>query len=594
MRPAAIETLADLRAFVSALDLPAHRRRDLLSCIETVSAMLGRSPQEVPANAPELRLLIGTIRPAAHGIKGKTLSNLRSLLAAALKLGGQLDELPRGLAKRDTEWQVLMNALFLVDKPTGCGLSKFANWCAYNNINPHDVSDQTVRDFFASLETRSLHAAPRDLVRQVPIAWKRARTVVENWPAIELGRVSFKSPQLRIPWSDLPERFRQEAEAYLSLREKPCIFDESDAAPTRALAASTVRQQREHLRIAASILIRQHGAKPGEMTLSHLISPTPFKAVLQSLLDQSVDKHQRKLVSAGAGEAHLSLKAPPNAFVICLAMTLVHVARYYVKVHPAELQRLKYYKSKLPRVPLDLTDKNKRLLTRLEVPATQAKLFFLPELLRAQFADAQRSGRFDFVAAEVALAIELQLVLPLRPQNLQRLNWRRHFNDLESAGLRLLIPAEETKSKQKDIVADIPAEIANRINWYRRNVLPKLGGSEHGDLFITQGGARKDQKTLAGQIIDRIAVHVGLHMTPHQFRHFAAFFYLEGHPNDFETVKNLLGHAFIKTTSIYAGSSGRRSGVAYSNFVFQKKDELRIYRSGKHRKSGRSSFRLGS
>lgn len=592
MEPSAIKTLADLSAFIGALDLPAHRRRDLLSCIETVSAMLGRSPQEIPTNAPELRLLVGAIRPAAHGIKRKTLSNLRSLLGSALKLAGQLDELPRGLAKRHTAWLALMNALFLVDKPTGCALSKFANWCAYNTINPHDVSDQTLRDFSTSLETRSLHAAPRDLVRQVPIAWERARRMVEDWPAADLKQVSFKAKPLRIPWAELPERFRQEAEAYLSLREKPCLFAESDEVPTKALATSTVRQQMEHLRIAASILM-QHGAKPDEMTLAHLISPTSFKTVLQSLIDQSKDKHRRKLASGGAGDGALSLEAPPNAFVICLAMTLIHVARYFVKVHPAELQRLKFYKSKLPRVPLELTDKNKRLLTRLEVPATQAKLFFLPELLREQFAAAQRSGRFDFVAAQVALAIELQLVLPLRPQNLQSLNWRRHFTDLELAGLRLLIPAAETKSRKRDIVADIPPETANRISWYRRNVLPRLGGCENGDLFITQGGTRKDQTTLAVQIIDRIAMHVGLHMTPHQFRHFAAFLYLEKHPNDFETVRNLLGHAFVKTTAIYAGSSGRRSGIAYSNFMFQKKDELSIYRSGKHRKSARSSFRLG-
>ena len=585
MQSLLINTLADLIVFISMSDLPSHIKRDLISAIKTLCEKLGRSPEEVPANAFELRLLLQTIRPAAHGIKPKTLSNLRSLIAFALKLAGQLDELPRGLAKRHKDWQGLMNALFLVDKPTGCALATFANWCAYKGFKPDDVTDLLLREFCSWLETRSLHPAPHDLVRQIPIAWERAQNKVENWPQNQLGRISFKAPQLRISWEELPERFRREAEAYLSQRKNPDLFDESDKAPTRPLASSTVRQQREHLRIAASILMRQHGVNPDRITLSHLVSPNSFKIVLRSLVNQAIEKNRRKLIAQGVQDPAILDAVPPNAFAICLAATLIQVGRYYVQVQPEELHALKKYNSKLKPVPFDLTEKNKQLLRQLEVPATQAKLMFLPELLQARVAKALQSGRLHFVDAQIALAIDLQLVLPLRPQNLHSLHWQRHFMDLGPDGLRLIIPAAETKSRKRDIVADIPAEVAQRIDWYRRNVLPKLGGSETGHLFVRQGGARKDQKTLAGQIINAIEMHVGVHMTPHQFRHFAAVLYLEKHPNDFETVRNLLGHAFSRTTAIYAGSSTKRAGIAYANFLFERKDELRICRAGKRRKS---------
>ena len=60
-------------------------------------------------------------------------------------------------------------------------------------------------------------------------------------------------------------------------------------------------------------------------------------------------------------------------------------------------------------------------------------------------------------------------------------------------------------------------------------------------------------------MIGVVARQVGIHMTPHQFRHFAAVAYLEDNPQDFETPRALLGHSFGKTTRIYAGSSARRA-----------------------------------
>jgi hypothetical protein len=56
-------------------------------------------------------------------------------------------------------------------------------------------------------------------------------------------------------------------------------------------------------------------------------------------------------------------------------------------------------------------------------------------------------------------------------------------------------------------------------------------------------------------------------MTPHQFRHYGATSYLEQHPEDFETAREMLGHAWTKTTRIYAGSSGRRASRAYNQHL---------------------------
>ena len=63
-------------------------------------------------------------------------------------------------------------------------------------------------------------------------------------------------------------------------------------------------------------------------------------------------------------------------------------------------------------------------------------------------------------------------------------------------------------------------------------------------------------------------------MTAHQFRHLAAHRYLEARPEDFETVRQLLGHSFGKTTQIYAGLSGERASRAFGEIVIAKMEAL--------------------
>ena len=69
-----------------------------------------------------------------------------------------------------------------------------------------------------------------------------------------------------------------------------------------------------------------------------------------------------------------------------------------------------------------------------------------------------------------------------------------------------------------------------------------------------------------------------MHLTLHQLRHLGAIWYLEEHPEDFETPRAFLGHASSKTTRVYAGSSTRRASKAYSRFVIEKRDALKLRR----------------
>ena len=249
--------------------------------------------------------------------------------------------------------------------------------------------------------------------------------------------------------------------------------------------------------------------------------------------------------------------------------------------HLAELRRLA---GKLPAIPYDLTDKNKDLIRQLEPEDSRTRLYYLPETLFAEVSRDLDDRRF--VEAQVALAVDIELIAPLRPQNLIGLKWRRHFSEPDGPRGRVVlhIPAEETKSGRRELSFEIPADVARRIRWYRRHILPRLGADPNGDLFVVHGGRRKDQRTLSQQVIKKIEERVGVRMTVHQFRHLAAVFYLEDHPEDFETVRMLLGHNWSKTTLVYAGQSGPRASRAFGSFVVEKRNALKLKRRRSRRR----------
>ena len=559
--------MADVVQKIEGSDLSTTQRRDMISAIKRICQIAGHAPSSLLADIPAVRAMLHEIRPAAHGISPKTFSNLRCLLAAALQRVGLADKNHRGVASRDAVWAPVMKAI-AYDKRLSNGLAAFANWCAANGIAPEDVNDHVLQRFQDWLEARTLHPKPRDLVRRVPNVWNDAREGIEAWPQIELTRISFKAPCRHLSWDQLNDGLRRDAEAYLAMRAELDLFDERPNAPKRSLARATVRLQRDHLRLAVSVLA-QNGMPVDDITsLADLIQPKAFKTILRHYYNQA--------------------NGEPNAFVNCLAQTLIQVARHHVGAPEEQIRELKAIASKLPDIPFDMTEKNKALVRQFDSQETLAKLLFLPQQLLSEVARDLEQGRFRFVDAQVAIVVDVSIIAPLRPQNLAALNWARHFHEPDGpkGPLRLLIPEAETKTKNRDLIFEIPPDVAQRLGWYRRHVLPRLGADINGDLFVTERGTLKSQKTLAQQIISRIGDHVGIHMTPHQFRHVVAKLYLDEHPEDFETIRALLGHSFAKTTLIYAGSSSQRASKAHSSFVLEQRERLKLKRKGKRQRRG--------
>ena len=136
-----------------------------------------------------------------------------------------------------------------------------------------------------------------------------------------------------------------------------------------------------------------------------------------------------------------------------MAKTLIQVAQYHTGATSEEVGELKRIAGKLPAVPFDLTEKNKALLRQLESDRLRAKLYFLPEQLMGEVAKDLEEGRVRFVEAQVAIAIDILLAQPLRPQNLSSLSWHHHFSEPNGPRSQLLIhiPPEPQKRKGRTL-----------------------------------------------------------------------------------------------------------------------------------------------
>src|SRR5215831_12692061 len=79
-------SLEDLLATIAASNLPERKRQELSSAIRTASRALGKSPENVPADARLLANRLKDVAPAALGISQGRWNNVRALLRTALTL----------------------------------------------------------------------------------------------------------------------------------------------------------------------------------------------------------------------------------------------------------------------------------------------------------------------------------------------------------------------------------------------------------------------------------------------------------------------------------------------------------------------------
>jgi len=540
-------TLRDvLDAVKGSTSLSETRRRDLCSAIRRVSILLEDAPGNIVLNVPVIAAKLGGINPAAASLTNKRLSTIKSDFMAAIAASRLRPIPPVVKTPLSSGWKKLIADL--TAKRAHLGLSRLSRYASAKAIEPEQIDDAALAGFITDVRARTLHRKPNDLHRKVALIWNEAVQRSD----LDLQKVevpSFRRLPNRIDWSLLPLRFREDVDAFLAW----CAGVDPYAANarTRALAPQTIKLRRNQIHAAATALL-ESGVNPKTVkSLRDLVSPENVKLILR-----------RRHEIVGGRE---------NVFNHDLARTLVEIARRWVKVRPAALDKIKQLASRVPTPVSGLTHKNKTTLRQFDDPANVRRLYDFSNRL---WAEVHRDTRPDFrtlVKAQAALGIGILCYIPLRPQNLAALKFDEHVFLQEGRGAisSLELPAHEVKNRIP-LSFDIPPHLAKMLIEYRNRLALEVIGRRPDRLFVKVDGTPKDQWAVAWLIRTYLRKRTGLQLSGQQFRHLAAKVILDAEPGNFETPRQLLGHSSQRTTAnAYAGISSRRAARHHQRLIEQ-------------------------
>lgn len=547
-------TFGQLLDLVSAdHSLNTGRRANVASAVRKFLKVSGKTPQ-MPASFVTVRHAFEAIHPKRHGIDPRRWSNIKSDLRFALDRYGAPTRAP--LRKDLTPaWQVLRTVI--EDEPRFVrGLSALMHWVSARSIEPEDISDEVLERFRHDLEERTLRGKPWKRHRHTCKIWNDAKARYPAWPQLQLTVPCYRR-QISFDWSAFPQSFLADLERYAQFMSGDDFLAEH--APKQRRRATTLRSHREHFRRFASALVRSGFSMEGVTSLVILTEPDNVKAALGVYQEWLGDLTKR-----------------PSAFEMVSTITVM--AAEYCRVQEGRLEALRAYRDRLRCRKRGFTDKNRERLRPFQDRRIQARFLHLGPALLKKAGKMTRPHR-QALLVQQALAHEIMLVAPMRIKNLASLNIEKNIRwqgDDKHPRAYLVIQPDDVKNSEH-LDYELPEPLVRRLNDYLQTYRPRLlRGADQGWLFPGAGLEHKHIATLREQLCGAVLDYVGVRINPHLYRHIAAFFYLERHPGQYETVRRLLGHKSVETTTMfYAEFEGLAARKLYASHLLDRRLETR-------------------
>jgi integrase len=542
--PATLQTVLDRLA--GNAGPPDSRRRDLRSAILSFAKLREQPPAAIPLDLPAIRSTLDEIVPAQAKVSRKRWANLRSDLAAAIEASGLRPMVRTANVELDESWARLLAP---TDQRIRNALSRFGRWATLRRIAPESVDDGTIDRFITELDAATLVRNLRGLDRIVTMAWNALVRLREGAGLRAVAVPPSRFVPTRIPWQQLPASFQDDVERYLTWASVPDPLEEG--ARARALAARSLRLQGSHVHSAASAAAAA-GIPVAQITyLASLVEPETFRAVLRHLWQRDGGKL--------------------TAYTHGVAVTLIAIASEWVKASPDVIATLKALRSKLGTLPSGLTEKNKALLRKFDDPRLVTALVQLPDKLWRAARQRLTTSRWPFIDLQNALAIDLLLHFGLRMQNLCCLRFDQHLHWPQGRRKPALLTfrGDETKN-DVSMGREIPMVLAERLQVYRNEIAPAVIGKRPDAVFVTFKGKPRTQAAIKVAIEKTVLRHLGVKVTPHQYRHLYAQITLDANPGAHALVQEGLAHKHLKTTiNFYAGINARRAGRAHADLLMK-------------------------
>ncbi|MDE2573754.1 MAG: tyrosine-type recombinase/integrase [Rhodospirillales bacterium] len=539
-----------LRLVAGWQDLSAERRRDLSSALRTAARVAGLPPDNVVLTPAFLReRLIG--QPiTGFGVSTSRWRNILSGLRFVLR---RCDVIDADDIERAPAWAALLGRLAALER---AGLAKLAEYCSARGIAPEAVELATFQAFAGYLEARTLTSRPRKFVGEVRSRWNRCHRRLGDWPGQEIAPIA-NPKDYTLPETAFPAEFVRDLDSFaarLAASVLDNLFDDppdheddagedgdgdggEDGALTplmKPLKASSIRTRRDHIRWAASALVASGYPIAQITSLATLVTPLDnAKTIIRYLYRRAGDK--------------------PSAAGMHVAEALRIIARHHAHLPAKAVEQIKRWAKPVKLSYPGMTENNHRAIEAVLAPEREAALLELPDALKAV---ARRMRPTDpKQAAGIfmrGLAIQFLTGIPLRLANLIGLRLDQHLQRPDPKHTRnshVRIPPEEAKTP-REIVMPVTREINDALAEWVADFRPAVAGQ--GCLYLFPGHDTGNRPITPQAMRDAIkattARHLGVALSPHQFRHLAAQRLLAAHPGCWEAVRQLLGHASTETT----------------------------------------------
>ena len=251
-------SLADLIARVEAApDLPRTIRQNWCWALRTVARVAGKAPAAIPAHPDFLRRLMGKAAPGSMGLGTGAWNNAKSLTGKAMAWAGLISIPGRYQAPYTPEWSKLW--LLLPSKSAlAVQLTRPFHYCSANGIQPEDMSDEVLRQFYEALTEESLVENPYEAYRGAAKSWNNAMAQIPGWPGRPVSVPSKRAKPFSLAWTDFPASLHEQVEAHLV----SLAGIDLDGDFTRPMRPATIETRRRQLLWLASALVRSGLRRP--------------------------------------------------------------------------------------------------------------------------------------------------------------------------------------------------------------------------------------------------------------------------------------------------------------------------------------------
>ena len=548
-------TLANvLERIDSDESLSTQRRRNICSALRALGSLMERDLSYLPANPGFYRKMFKGLHPEHCGLSKSRIANIKSDVLFALKFVGCINGARSYMAPFSDDWQVLWEKAACAGR-LRLYVSRLLHFCSARGISPDDVDDVVSEQLLQALIDESLVNNPIRTYKGILRIWNKLVDQVPGWPQTILT-ITNDRDDYTIPLDQFPQSFRDEVDAMVSRWTGKDILD--DFGPDKPLAPRTIETRLYRLRQIVTGLVHSGYDIDTITSMRIVVDIESAKAALRYHLDRA------------GGQT--------TAQVQDLAVLIKTLAKHWVMVDEEHLNALKSLCTKVRPDTEGLTPKNRDRLRQFDDSRNVWLLLNFPTAEFEAAIKADQGRRLDAVRVQVALAVAILLMMPVRAANLVGLHMERHIQRTRSGNkgvVHIVIPGHEVKNRE-DLEFELPAELVRLLDLYLRDFHPRLNDEPSPWLFPgREPGKHKAIMTLGEQVKKQVFKTTGLHVNLHLFRHICAKLYLDRMPGGYEVVRRLLGHRTSETTiRFYAGMEGKSASRHYDDVILQLRKDL--------------------